>query len=592
MDRMEQFPLEQPELEERGKFYTKTFEKIQNIITPEHYAWEITEKQMDSFLNLDTSRYELMRLFFSSYTPRLVENYFKYILKEEVEIHNFMDAVNAYSEFQIQNGIAYSDTIWSILFANWVDFSSEWSFEKTLNRMMWNLRVENVVWEKMETNSYQNYRETIEDLAKTSYIPEWFNYETYKEYMDCNYFTDQDLVKLFEKDISPEFVKKVLKIWNIDTKWIIYIKEMVEKIWEEEAFYRLEKMSSMFEVNVWAYVRMEVISYPLATEFFEFLERNPQNLHIWNKEIEFSHTKWPINVFRWILKLAEEKGFESIDDMNAIFLIREYEWILNGFIEEWKNDYGKVFSLIQNDKSFVTSRQVENILRDNYWYNFSKVEDIYDSTHEFLNGLEYYLERNPDEKVLLYIWGHGWENGVTETNIWDLYWEDIDRLKELSIKYNLDVDFDSCMSGQKTEWPEWSVRGSSLYEDNWWGLVIKDLLTAFRGSEELTNSDIFEFEKIVGKKMVNSLKEKNFIWGIDKIEIVRSRLVLLTPEEKNAARKIIKYLKENNRKNWDFTWDWKVNWNEATLYKFLKSEYNIIPISYVNREKWEVINIS
>ena len=104
MSKIEHFPINKPELEKRSDYYADTFQNIEKILNPEHYAWQVTVEQMEGFIDVNETNYEKLRIFFSNYTPKLIENYYRYILKDKnVQINNFCDVVTYYSLFQRDN---------------------------------------------------------------------------------------------------------------------------------------------------------------------------------------------------------------------------------------------------------------------------------------------------------------------------------------------------------------------------------------------------------------------------------------------------------------------------------------------------------
>jgi hypothetical protein len=329
------------------------------------------------------------------------------------------------------------------------------------------------------------------------------------------------------------------------------------------------------------------------------LERNPQTLKIWEKEIEFSSYKWPINVFRWILKLAKERCFDNLDDINITFLIKEYENTLNDFIEQWKQDYWKVFSLVQKKwigwRAFAETRSVTSKFDDKYWEKHIELDEKYESgeIEIALGEVENHLKLNPNEKTLLYIWGHAWEWALTKTDIWSIRPRHIEKLKNLTRVYNFEVEFDSCSSWEKTKWDNGSFRWSSLFEDNVVNnnSVIRSLMESYDYETNLSEKDVRNIKKLIWYRMFDRLREINFIWNGKEVDVENKNRVYWK-EEVEAANKVMDYLNKFKDKKWDFTWDWKVNWNEATLYKFLKAEYNIIPITYRKSDENEFTNIS
>lgn len=579
MNLKENFPIQINKLENKinqDKYFLENWDDFERSFLKEE-----TMKQMESFLNIDEFSYEKLRIFFSNYWLNVVKNYFKYIDKNNnFSINNYIDAINAYSHYQIENWILEKKSLKKLLINNWVLFQNQNIFEQSLNESLKFFRENYVLW-----NSLQNkYRETLEYFAEKKYIPKNLNYSIYREIISINNtFTNDDIFALFENNIDIKTLRELSQVWINNIESIKEIQKLTNEMNIEEIISRLAKISDMFESDVPWELKIEIIKYPLSLELYEFLYDNPQELSIWNKKIEFSHKNWPINVFRGILKLAQKKCYTSLDEISALYLVKEYEKSLNDFIEEWKEDYWKVFSLIQTDKAFLVSQNVDKIFEKNYWENYTNIWEKYSSKQEFFSQLERYLNLNPNSKVLLYIAWHGWADGSTQTDIWTLYKQDLDRLKALSMKYNFDLDFDSCMSWEKIKWETGIIRWSSLYEDNFSSLVVKDLLKAFRWDVNLNYQNVRDLKNIIWKTMYQRLENKMFLWDIVNINYYFN----LDDEEKNAASKVMNYINTNNPKNWDFSWDGKVTWNEATLFKFLEAKYNIIPITYAKKISWE-----
>lgn len=581
MNLNENFPINIKTLNNKinqDNYFLENWDDFENSFLKEE-----TIKQMESFLNIDEFSYEKLRIFFSNYWLNVVKNYFKFVDKQNnLQINNHIDAINAYSNFQIQNWILEKNTLKSLLINNWVRFENQSDFLLSLNESLKFFRENYVLW-----NSLQNkYRETLEYLAWKNYIPKNLNYSIYREIISINnLFSNDDIFRILQIGVDLKNLRKLWEVWVNNISWIEEILKLTSEMSLDEIISRLGKISDMFESDVPSELKIEIIKYPLSLELYEFLYDNPQELQIWNKKIEFSHKNWPINVFRWILKLAQKNCYTTLDEISALYLVKEYEKSLNDFIEEWKDDYSKVFSLIQTDKAFVVSQNINKVFEKNYWENYTNISKNYSSKEQFFTQLERYLNLNPNSKTLLYIAWHGQKDGSTQTDIWTFYKNDLDRLKNLSMKYNLDLDFDSCMSWEKIKWETWIIRWSSLYEDNLSSLVVKDLLNAFRWDINLDYKNIRDIKNIIWKTMYQRLENKMFISDIVNINYYFN----LDDEEKKAASKVMNYINTNNSKNWDFTWDWKVTWNEATLYKFLEAKYNIIPITYAKKIDWENI---
>jgi hypothetical protein len=126
----------------------------------------------------------------------------------------------------------------------------------------------------------------------------------------------------------------------------------------------------------------------------------------------------------------------------------------------------------QSDKEAFEQKDAHLQLYKSRWKKFEEFKqwtDIADGA-ELVEKIKIYCSEHPQERVLLYLWGHGWKNWSMKFNFWydaEIWKELFDELTKIP---NLILEIDSCVTAEKLKWNsqqvEWVMANSEFDNAN------------------------------------------------------------------------------------------------------------------------------
>lgn len=236
----------------------------------------------------------------------------------------------------------------------------------------------------------------------------------------------------------------------------------------------------------------EVVSYPYKKTLISFLDENKyRSLQLWNEKIPLSHInynwigiKYHFNIITWLIQTAKTLWW----NMNKIpweIVFENFQSNINEYIEVGRKKVDKVFFIWTNDDvAFYSRSSMQTIFWSFSWSEpmTSYLENSWIEKWNIITSIETYIEKNPNKKVVLYMWLHGSKDGFTMFDGRFFSKEEFEKLRHLSLKYNFTIFLDGCYLWNKYLDPNdksWKII-STTNNEKWIGFNIEPLIEIYK----------------------------------------------------------------------------------------------------------------
>lgn len=622
-------------MESEGSYeYESSFKKdiniseISSIYDLREFDKSDIESKMDELLDIDLEDKLDLSSFFTEWVFLLFAYYWKTYLKNDIKNLNYnssqswweiVSIIDKYKDSKIFS-TSFSDKLLDV----WItkeDINEDKKYFKRGPKLL--------IFTKL--NSLESPERDEEYKFILSLLSKDYSHFTYSYYLriksfdfldsetdsqakksDLNY-SKLDIVSLVKSSIPLEKLTDYLEYGQSlkNESWKkLSSKDMVDlyNAWINKDL--LTKSSKLFWYNLDIVDRMEILMIKSFPSLIDYLEAKQVTLKVWVKEISLWINPKSIHFIRALLYMA----WDSLDT-NWDSIVLDYENYLNEFIEQddsfdhifvlwarWKyEDSSWAFKSVSKFVSTMKSNYSDSIISD-YSTGTSLWEEI-KSPDDYIKKIEDYAVENKWKKMLVYLWLHGFENGNSLFSKWFFTKEHIAKLISLANKYDMILEIDSCYSAKKID--KWkSISGNIRLSSNnseTQSSTMYDFLSAFKKYYYLEKA----YVKSVYNKEPKIAKYLNSLWLISKsrhdIYVSQDKTDILSSIKKDSNKikslgleenKIIYFVEDiyNNIKQdinnaADYNWDWRVSYNEASLYKMQKNTLHFSPV-YFSSNAW------
>lgn len=206
---------------------------------------------------------------------------------------------------------------------------------------------------------------------------------------------------------------------------------------------------------------------PTSALVLQNLKTKSCTVQIGKKIISIDHTASSIHFIRWLIQLVEKTskntGISSaslVTGTSRTSITEQYKSYLMDFVDQFDPPFDKVYYMREQRDKDAFQQNYAHQLMYKWWgksfEEFKQGTDIADGA-QLAEKVRLYCVNHPEERVMLYLWGHGWKDGSMKFDAGfdaEISKELFDELVKIP---NLTLEVDSCVNAEKLRGNEQKV---------------------------------------------------------------------------------------------------------------------------------------